>query len=48
MSQQLLLLDEPADWRLDERTRRIGIRGVAEARCQLAEARRQADHDLAA
>ncbi|MDH3704965.1 MAG: hypothetical protein OES57_02810 [Acidimicrobiia bacterium] len=38
--QRLLLDDDTAPWRLDDDTRRIGQRGVAEARAALAQARR--------
>ena len=39
MATQLALLsDDDQDWRLDEHTREIGRRGVAEARRVLAEA----------
>jgi len=41
MEAQLALIEEPpAEWRLDERTRDIGLRGIASARAALAEARR--------
>jgi hypothetical protein len=43
-NQQLTLLEPagvPAPLQLDERTRRIGLAGVAEARAILAESRRQ-------
>ena len=50
MKRQLILLEAPSEpWRLDDRTREIGRRGVARAREALreaervAEARRQAD-----
>lgn len=37
MTRQLVLIDEsPRDWRMDERTREIGRRGVAAARAALA------------
>ncbi|MCZ7527297.1 MAG: hypothetical protein M5U14_13510 [Acidimicrobiia bacterium] len=41
MSRQLRLLDggRPPDWRLDERARRVGRRGVAQARRALERAR---------
>jgi hypothetical protein len=50
--EQLPLLDEPARvpprFRLDERTRRVGLAGVARARAILAEqARRRAEAELA-
>src|SRR3546814_18467552 len=32
MARQLTLLDTPPSWRLDEHTREVGRRGVAEAR----------------
>ncbi|MGI9601928.1 MAG: hypothetical protein ACR2QE_08585 [Acidimicrobiales bacterium] len=39
MSQQILLLDDDTTpWHLDDDTREIGRRGVAEARAALAEA----------
>jgi hypothetical protein len=42
MPQQLLLIDpEGDDWRLDEQTREVGLRGIAEARLILAEAARR-------
>ena len=42
MKNQLRLL-EPSDprWRLDEKTRELGRKGLADARRALAEARRQ-------
>jgi uncharacterized membrane protein YeaQ/YmgE (transglycosylase-associated protein family) len=44
MGRQLTLLEDRNgdDWRLDERTKEAGRRGIAEARRALAEARRQA------
>ena len=39
MSMQLTLLESPAGWRLDERTREVGRRGLAEARAALLAAR---------
>jgi hypothetical protein len=38
MQRQLALLDNPPAWRLDERTREVGRRGVASARAALAAA----------
>lgn len=35
MGRQLTLLETPPSWRLDERTREVGRRGVAEARAAL-------------
>lgn len=35
MEQQLTLLDTPPDWRIDERTKEIGRRGLAQARAAL-------------
>ena len=35
-------VDDIAGWRLDERTREVGRRGLAEARAALAEASRRA------
>ena len=42
MERQLALLDTEADWRLDERTREIGRKGVESARASLREALRRA------
>jgi hypothetical protein len=36
-------LKDAADWRLDERTREVGRRGLADARAALAQARRRAE-----
>ncbi|HEY4378353.1 MAG TPA: hypothetical protein VGM93_14405 [Acidimicrobiales bacterium] len=36
MARQLTLMDRPAGWRLDEQTKEIGRRGIAEARAALA------------
>ena len=35
MARQLTLLDTPPTWRIDEATREMGRRGVAEARATL-------------
>ncbi len=35
MKQQLTLMDAPPDWRIDERTKEIGRRGLALARAAL-------------
>ena len=35
MRQQLTLLEAPPDWRIDERTKEIGRRGLAQARAAL-------------
>lgn len=35
MKQQLTLLEEPPEWRIDERTKEIGRRGLAQARAAL-------------
>ncbi|MCQ3809689.1 MAG: hypothetical protein KTV68_03950 [Acidimicrobiia bacterium] len=35
MKQQLMLLEAPPDWRIDERTKEIGRRGLAQARAAL-------------
>jgi hypothetical protein len=35
MARQLTLLDSPPSWRIDEATREVGRRGVAEARATL-------------
>ena len=42
MNDQLVLLDDDRQWRLDERTREIGLRGVAQAREALHQADRRA------
>ncbi len=39
MKQQLVLIETPPEWRLDETTREVGRRGLAEARQALAAAR---------
>jgi len=42
MERQLVLLEDvPREWRLDERTRELGRRGVAAAREALRQAARQ-------
>jgi hypothetical protein len=38
MARQLKLLDTPPTWRLDEATRALGRKGIAEARARLREA----------
>ena len=40
MTKQLTLIDTQPDWRLDEKTRKVGRRGIAEARAALAAGRR--------
>ena len=35
MKHQLSLLEAPPDWRIDERTKEIGRRGLAQARAAL-------------
>jgi hypothetical protein len=35
MARQLTLLDTPPQWRIDETTREVGRRGIAEARASL-------------
>lgn len=50
MARQLTLLDAPPAWRIDEATREMGRRGVAEARASLqaalaAERAERADHE---
>lgn len=32
MTKQLVLLDTKPNWKLDERTREVGLKGVAQAR----------------
>lgn len=44
MARQLTLIETPGTWRLDERTREVGRRGIASARAELA-AHRPADPD---
>ncbi|HEY8525637.1 MAG TPA: hypothetical protein VIL48_11765 [Acidimicrobiales bacterium] len=39
-SHQLLLVDTQPSWRLDERTRRVGLEGIARARAALQAGRR--------
>jgi hypothetical protein len=39
MSKQLTLIECPIGWQLDERTREVGRRGLAEARAKLVAAR---------
>jgi hypothetical protein len=46
MTRQLSLLDTPPEWKLDEATRALGRKGVAEARASLREAlARRSDAD---
>ena len=43
MTRQLVLIDaKDVDWRLDERTKELGRRGILEARKALADAARRA------
>ena len=43
MSAQLVLIDErPDNWKLDEQTREVGRKGLAQARAALEEAARRA------
>jgi len=39
MERQLTLMETPKPWRLSERTREIGRKGIAEARAALAQHR---------
>jgi hypothetical protein len=39
--QQLVLVDTPRTWRLDERTRELGREGIAQARAALRDGLRQ-------
>jgi hypothetical protein len=48
MERQLTLIPPTTDWRLDEETRRAGLRGVAEARAALKARRTSASHRTAA
>ena len=42
MQAQLVLIDDrPVDWRIDDRTREIGRKGLAEARAALQAASRK-------
>ena len=43
MEEQLTLIQSSTPWKLDERTRQIGLRGVAEARKALLAHRDHAD-----
>jgi hypothetical protein len=47
MQRQLTLItaDENGSWRLDEETRQVGRRGVADARAALQASRRDAEDD---
>ena len=46
MEKQLALLEPERDWKLDQHTREVGLRGVAQARAALrAAAAREADDD---
>ena len=48
MERQLVLIESgDHDWRLDERTKEIGLRGIELARQQLREARRAALEEAA-
>ena len=47
MARQLTLLDTPPAWRIDEATREVGRRGIAEARASL-QAALAAEHDAEA
>ena len=40
MKQQLVLIENPPEWRIDEPTRELGRRGLAEARQALETAHR--------
>jgi hypothetical protein len=44
MDKQLTLLQAPTPWKLDERTRQVGLRGVAEARAALRAGRHADEH----
>ena len=48
MARQLTLMEKPTAWRLDERTRETGRRGIASARAVLAEHRPDAQQHSAA
>ena len=48
MARQLTLMENPTAWRLDERTREAGRRGIASARAVLAEHRPDAQQHPAA
>ena len=47
MKQQLVLIETPPEWRLDDSTRELGLRGLAEARQALETADRWLHHDEA-
>ena len=41
MNTQLVLIDESREWRLDDKTREVGRKGLAEARAALQRAVQQ-------
>lgn len=47
MERQLVLIEEPRDWQLDEHTREIGRAGVAKAREALRQAMARAARERA-
>jgi hypothetical protein len=48
MARQLTLIPAKRDWRLDEKTRAVGLRGVADARAALNARRPPSSHRTAA
>ena len=42
MARQLALLDTPPEWHIDDQTREVGRKGLAQARAALAAADRRA------
>lgn len=40
-AEQLSLIDKPKPWRLSDKTREIGRRGIADARAQLARTKKE-------
>ncbi|MBA2281025.1 MAG: hypothetical protein M3527_02115 [Actinomycetota bacterium] len=44
---QLVLLEEPRDWRLDDDTKEIGREGIATARASIREALKRSDGQTA-
>ena len=38
MQRQLTLIEEAPEWRIDQHTREVGLRGIAQARAALAAA----------
>ena len=43
MAEQLVLVENTPEWRIDDRTRRVGLKGVAEARKALRDSVERAE-----